>query len=50
MQIEPKIAAATTESGGSSAGLWVAIGVAAVAVALVVLLLVRRRRPRATEE
>jgi peptide/nickel transport system substrate-binding protein len=47
--IEPKTGA-TTQSGGSSLGLWVAIAVAVVAVALAVLLVVRRRRPRVTEE
>ncbi|MBE3075703.1 MAG: ABC transporter substrate-binding protein, partial [Actinobacteria bacterium] len=45
LSIGPKTAA-TTESGGSSLGLWVAIAVAAVAVAIVVLLVVLRRRPR----
>jgi len=47
--IEPKTAQTAT-SGGSSAGLWVAIIVAVVIVALVVLLVVRRRRPRVMEE
>jgi len=48
--IRPKTAATTTEDGGSSLGLWVAVAVAAVAAALIVLVVVRRRRPRATEE
>ena len=48
MNIEPKVAAETGESGGSNTILWAGIG-AAVVVLVVVLLLVRRK-PQATEE
>jgi peptide/nickel transport system substrate-binding protein len=48
--IEPKTGAETSAGGGSSAGLWVAVGIAAVVGALVVVLVARRRRPRAVEQ
>ena len=49
MLIEPKTGE-TTQSAGSSAGLWMAVVAVVVVVALIVLLVVRRRRPRAVEE
>jgi peptide/nickel transport system substrate-binding protein len=49
LTIQPKVADATQESGGTSMGVWIAIVAAVVVVAIVVVVIVRRRRPEAEE-
>jgi peptide/nickel transport system substrate-binding protein len=50
ISIRPKVAAATTDQGSSSATTWIVMAVAAALAIAVVAWLVRRRRGRALEE
>jgi peptide/nickel transport system substrate-binding protein len=49
LTIQPKVADAAQESGGSSTGIWIAVVAAVVVLAIVVAVVVMRRKPE-TEE